>query len=196
MFVKDINFFDRYRELERREKTVSKTTATQVIVVAVIVIATIVTTSIVQLINITLEDDIRVIKSFTESEETKRQLSEIERKQKQLDSVTGYHDGMALANSKYQTVIQPTKTMVDSVKALLPEGMTIQTFDYANGNISLKCQSNQEDKIAQYVHSLKTLKTVHNVSYMGFSGATGEQSTYTTDITITLLPGGVADETQ
>lgn len=190
MLIKDINFFDRYKEVQRREKNVSKQTAVQVIVIAVIIIGTTITTSVMQIQRVAIQSEIDSIEAFIQAPDTQAKLAEIEKKQQVLTNVTNYHDAIALANSKVATIIQPDKAMVQSITSLAPTGTVITDFNYSGGNITLQCKSDSEDKIAQYVHKLKALETVNTIGYSGFQKSEVE---YVSSITISLLPGGVED---
>ncbi|MGL5676979.1 MAG: PilN domain-containing protein [Cellulosilyticaceae bacterium] len=190
MLIKDINFFDRYKEVERREKNISKTAAIQVVAIAGVLIITMITSSVMQIKKVDVQGEIDRINAYINSPETLEKVAAIEKKQLVLTNVTNYHDAIALANYKLGTIIQPDKAMVQSIVGLLPGGVVVTDFQYSGGNISLQCKSDTEDKIAQYVHSLKSVDTVYAIGYSGFQKSETE---YESSITIGLLPGGEKD---
>lgn len=192
MLIKDVNFFARYNEAQRREKTVSKQTVMQTSVVSGIVIVTIVGASVLQVMNTGIQSQIDTINAYINSPEVLAQSTEVAEKQKILDNVTGYYNAIETANYKLSTIIKPDKDLIASITSLLPGGTVITNFSISGGNVSLSCRSDQEAKLAQFVHALRSVETIFSVNYAGYTKA---ENSYTTSIQIVLNPGGIQDAT-
>lgn len=190
MLIKDINFFDRYTEEQRRSRNISKKAVVQILTVSGIAIVTIVIASGMQVVNADLQGRIDRINAYINSEDVARQSEEVAAKEAILNNALEYFSAIDTANQKIATIIKPDKELITSITALLPSGTILTSFSISGGNISLECASDQEAKLAAYVHSLKSLETVFSVNYTGYQK---NEANYTTSIQMALNPGGVQD---
>lgn len=191
MLIKDINFFDRYNETQRREKNVSKQTTVRVAIGAIIIIITVMTGTTFQILNTGLQNEINAINNYLNSPEVAEQLQVLNEKQKILDNVTNYYNGINTATQKINTIVKPDRALVESIIRLLPTDLVITDFNYSTGNITLKCEAMNDEKIAQLAHALRSLESISEVRYNGFDKK-GEEGTMksSTTISISLNPGG------
>lgn len=192
MLIKDINFFERYNEAERREKTVSKEQAIAVIAIAIIVFGTLISTVTLNILKMTLKDELRSIEAELNSPTVIEQMAETTKKQAILDNMTHYYNAVEMASSKIMTLIKPDQQLINSFATILPADMRITSFNYSEGEVFLKCSSTMQESIATYIEKLKLLEHVYHVSYSGFTK--GESQSYTCSIGITLMPGGISYE--
>lgn len=187
MLIKDINFFDRYHETQRREKNVSKTTTVRVASLAVILVATAMSFSVLQFMTADVQGEIDSINAYITSPEVAAQLEDLNEKVKIFDNANSYYMGIKSAADKIETNVMPDQELVALFTGLLPQGVQITSFSYSNGNVSLACKSDSENKLANYVHALKAQDMIHGVAYSGYSKAETE---YTTSLQIILKPAG------
>lgn len=192
MFIKDINFFDRHKELERKEKTVSKEDAIKVIVLGVLFFGVLIGCIVLNILKIDIKQELIVIDARINNSQAQEKLIEHNRKQELLENVTNYRNALVAANDKLSTLIKPTSKIVQVFEALLPNGMKITSFNYQGGIVTLQCSSNQEDHITNYIQRLRSTDKVHSVAYSGFTK--GEEASYSCTITLTMMPGGAVNE--
>lgn len=191
MLIKDINFFERYTEAEKREKTVSKEQAIGIVVIAIIVFGTVILTITLNMVKIGLKSELEGIQAELNSPTVMVQLEETGKKQIVLDKMNAYYQAVETANTKLSTFIKPDQKLINSFYSILPSGMTITSFNYSAGNVALQCSSIQQESIAIYIEKLKQLEHVSQVSYTGFTK--GEGGAYTCSIGITVTPGGIKE---
>ncbi|MBU3810855.1 MAG: pilus assembly protein PilM [Candidatus Niameybacter stercoravium] len=184
---KNINFFERYREKQRREKQLSKTTLSRIAVIGGIIVVTGLAYSALAVMQQNIHSQIAEIDAYIQSPEVQEQLEELNEKVKIYDNANSYYQAVKAAGSKIETYIQPDAELVSQLVQLLPQGVTIENFSYSNGNISMSLKSDAENKIANYVHALKAQENIMRVDYFGYSK---DDTGYNTSVSITLKPAG------
>lgn len=191
MFIKDINFFDRYYEVQKRDKNISKETTVQIGIVAGMIVLTFGLFTAFTVTNTSIQGEINTINDYINSPDVQQKLAVLTEKEKVLTNATNYYNGIATATQKINTHIKPDSALFDSIVNLAPAGLVIDSLSFAGGSIQIQCKADDDKKIAQYVHRLRIQEHLFGVAYSGYnSGGEGEQS-YTTTISLGIVPGGM-----
>lgn len=192
MLIKDINLFRRYKEVQRREKNVSKSSAIKVIVIGCIIIGTVVSISAIRILQADIEKEINAIDNFLSSEQVTENLDTVTKKVELLENATNYYTALKTASDNIYTYVKLNRALIEELTDILPGATSLTNFSYTLSSLSMSCISDSEDKIANYVHRLRGLEAIDKVSYMGY--AQEESESYQAELTIVFRPGGGAHE--
>ena len=190
MFIKDINFFDRYYEVQKRDKNISKQTTIQIGIVVGMLVLTFGLFTTFTVTNMAIQGEINTINEYINSPDVQQKLAELTQKEKILTNATNYYNGIATATQKINTQIKPDKALFDGIVNLAPNGLIIESFSFLGGTIGIQCKADQDEKIAQYVNRLRKQENVFGVAYSGYTRAGEEGQNNTTTISIGIVPGG------
>lgn len=190
MFIKDINFFDRYYEVQKRDKNISKQTTMQIGIVAGMIVLTFGLFTTFTVTNAGIQGEINAINDYINSPDVQQKLAALTEKEKVLTNATNYYNGIATATQKIKTQIKPDGALFDSIVNLAPTGLVIENFSFSGGTIGIQCKADQDEKIAQYVNRIRKQKNVFGVAYSGYTKAGEDGQNSTTIISIGIVPGG------
>lgn len=192
MLIKDINLFERYKEVQRREKNVSKSSAIKVLIIGCIIIGTVVSTSAIRILQVDMDKEISTIDEFLNSGQVTENLDVITEKLALLDNATNYYKTLKSASDNIYTEVKLSRELIEGLTKILPANTELRNFSYISGSLNINCISDSEGKIANYVHRLRSLDPIYKVSYTGYTQETGES--YYADMIITFKPGGEGNE--
>lgn len=190
MFIKDINFFDRYYEVQKREKNISKQTTLQISIVAGMLVLTFGLFTTFTVTNASIQGEINTINNYINSPDVQQKLADLTEKEKVLTNATNYYNGIAAATQKIKTQIKPDQALFDGIVNLAPTGLVIESFSFSGGTIGIQCKADQNEKIAQYVNRLRKQKNIFGVAYSGYTRAGEDGQNNTTTISLGIIPGG------
>lgn len=191
MLIKDINFFDRYKESQKRSGSISKETTTRVAICGGVALAFFLVSGGMGAYTLAQQQEIDRINEYIQSSEVQEKLTQLAAKQQVLDNSTQYYKAIELANSKITTKVRFNQQMLDEIMKLKPANMTIDILSLNETSLAMNCASSSEPDITTFIHRLLAIPFVHKATYGGFSETDGK---YATSITIAFKEGGTSHE--
>ena len=158
------------------------------IIIGGIIIGSIVSTSAIRMLQVDIDKEISAINNFLSSEELTENLDTVTQKVTLLEHATNYYTELKTASDNIHTQVKLNRALIEGFTDILPTNTSLTNFSYTSSSLSISCISDSEDKIANYVHRLRSLDSIYKVSYMGY--AQEDDDSYYAEITITFRPGG------